>query len=225
MNYKEIDYDLNPIITGCKEGGSQAWFGKYKISNEDKIMEFIFNSGKKRVQERHYFPDFPLEILGLEMENSAKLTDFIYAPPLRFIISDRLRKVISDAKDLKLPKYEFFPVAFQKKKVYVDNYWWFCFEPLFGDEVNFQKSELETGSYSDFGINNSEDYLKFDKRNVVKFPLPKVLHFKHKLDYDILDLGIFTGRILASEKFINLLNEAKATGYKVYEPTVQFVGL
>lgn len=125
-------------------GISKAGFSEKVWNKNPQLFEYMRTDPRSYVQG--LIPPFDFELNPMEIENKAKMTDFISgAPTNSYFVSDKAKRII---EEYILPEHKFYKVTFAKydKKnkttSLVEGYWWFYFRLEIGENVNFEETIL-----------------------------------------------------------------------------------
>jgi hypothetical protein len=215
-----------PHINGISKAGfsDEVWL------KNPKLMDFMRTNNTSHYSEyaQRLIPPFSFELNCLEIEDKAKLTDFISgAPNNSYFISEKAKKII---EEYVLPEHKFYKVTFSKydKKnkttAIVENYWWFYFRLEIGENVNFEETILNYQLHAydarlDIPISNINSFEEY-KNAVLKtkkgIRAKKIVMNKNfNTEIDVWATQYLMFETFFSERIIERFKREKLTGYDI----------
>ncbi|MVM36265.1 hypothetical protein GO755_40025 [Spirosoma sp. HMF4905] len=223
MIYYQLGKNVDPKVVGVSHGA-----GQLKVSNTfNELNKWHYEIFHQKPQESwknwaKYELYAPKTLVGLILEEGAKLTDFIDDGLRGFFVNDRLKAILEEAH---LPNHKFLPTIFTKEKTGqpVEGYWHFVYDMETGENtVNFSQSEYNLKYHKQkFGedftvsINTYQDYMNvfYQTGRAIATSL---LVFNSSFDQELDIFGtqfLSTQKAYISERLFKRWQEANITGY------------
>lgn len=214
MQYYEIIFDSNPIITGLKNGGFQVEINENGFADKQiflKIKSFFMSL--KYWEREDFIPNFDVNIESAVLKKGAKLTDFLhFAPHMNgcpFMISEKAYKLL---EKFTLPNHYYWPVNIEN----VDSFLYKLFYiPYLGFEyIDFKNCLFYTGyellgNIKFYELNSLEEFLNFKEDGILRI---KELAFIDKFDrtWDMFNSRL--GGLFISEKLKHSIENSNLSG-------------
>jgi hypothetical protein len=221
MKYYALDYDLEPKVSGIRDGVDQGHLIDKSYAKTPWLRDYLYGDGAGyRAGE---FPEQTPALVNIQLQKTAKLNDFVSVGGIlrSFFINERVEELLSESH---LPPYRLYPVTFEQKDKFVEGYKWFYFNLIDGKKwVDYEKSVFNLSSYEEehgrkFPISSYGDMVDF--ANITnKFPFAKKVVFTPEFDaeLDIFGLKVIGGGCFISERLKKKFEEHKITGYRTRE--------
>lgn len=208
-------------------GISKAGFSDELWSHNPQLFEFIRGENSYNYAKR-VLPAFDFELNPMELENKAKVTDFISgAPSNTFFVSEKTKEII---QEYVLPQHKFYKVTFIKKDSksmtasIVEGYWWLYFNLELGGNINFEETILDYQQHAyDSRLNKAVAEIKTYKDYKVAVEKSKrgirakklVMNKSFNVDLDIWATQYLKFETFFSERIIKRFEDEKLTGFDV----------
>ncbi len=211
-------------------GISKAGFSEEVWNKNPLLFEYmrLFNTSKYSNYAQRIIPPFDFELNPMEIENKAKVTDFISgAPSNSYFVSDKAKRII---EEYILPEHKFYKVTFakhdkkSKKTTLIEGYWWFYFKFEIGENVNFEETILNYQEHAyNARLNNTVDEIKsFESYRGAVLRTKKGIRAKKLVmsksfntSFDIWATQYLIFDTFFSERIIERFKREKLTGYEV----------
>ncbi len=230
MEYLEFTSDGDPKVSGIRNGTSQAWFDDdFWITNKE-LNDFMWNNDRHDLRYiSGVLPEFNMDLKGVFLAKSAKLTDLIQVGSLLtgMVISPKFRSLL---EKFHLPKHKYFEVSFdvvnsKKEKIKeVNDYWWLYFERETGEcTVDFANSTFDTSFHTeylhldeaDLKVNSYEDYMKvFYERGTALRASKVIFNTQFDCQLDLWGTRFLSVKDYVSDKLVKSIEENNITGYR-----------
>ncbi|QJD77069.1 hypothetical protein [Spirosoma rhododendri] len=222
MNYYNIRNDKDPKVSGIMQGVSQSKVPERHNFEDEEIFNFFY--GKDRYLRLGDIPSEQVILKNIELNPKSKLNDFLDVALLSgYIVSGKVQNILST---LHLPPYKLYDVSLYHQGQFIPSvYKWFYFNRFNGrDIIDFEKSQFDLTLVEHIHkvkikITSYEEYERvsqqYGRLGVIKIVFNKNLN----PDLNIWGTKIISTNDFISEKAIQIFQEHKVTGYKIFKQT------
>ena len=221
MKYVEIKKNLDPKVSGIREGVSQAHINDECFVKSPWLKDFLYGT-----ESGYQAGEIPSEIPAIDqiiLNKKAKLNDFISVGAILdgFFVNEKVQSILQGCN---LPPHRFYPVTFDQQGTIIESYSWFYFNLIDGKKwVDYEKSLFDLAVYEfrfkqKFFINSYQDMVEF-ARITGRFPFAKRIVFTREFDCELDWFGlkiISTGNYI-SGRLKEKLEKNKVIGYQTYQ--------